>query len=119
MESLDKPPGTLRGKLCLGHDEKHTGKNTKVLKFKEDSPTLTQNNSGDLILNHGIKKSTLKPTLNDSSSKQLGINTRRVSANETGTFGKSMDGVNAEKLRNPLPSGTSSTLPDIKNFYHS
>ena len=41
---------------------------TKTLKFKDDSPTLTQSrNSGDLI--DAKKISALKPTLNDSSSK--------------------------------------------------
>ena len=41
---------------------------TKTLKFKDDSPTLTQSrNSGALV--DAKKISALKPTLNDSSSK--------------------------------------------------
>ena len=92
-------------------------KNTKTLKFKDDSPTLTQsrNNSGDLM--NQKKTTALKANLNDSSSKQLGFSKRRTSANETGNFGKGKVSESEAKLRSNLPIGTSSTLPDIKNFY--
>ena len=85
------------------------GKNLKTLKFKEES--LSQrNNSGDL---HDIPTATeMKSKLNDSSSAQLGFGKHGI-PNETGNFGQ-----NTEKRNRALPAVTSSTLPDIKNFYH-
>ena len=86
-------------------------KNVKQLKFKDDSPTVTERNSRntsvDLIM---PKKSGVgKKQLNDSSSKQLD------KPNETGNFGK-RDDSNLRK-KNMLPVANSSTLPQIKNFY--
>ena len=61
----------------------------------------------------------MKSKLNDSSSKGLGaFNTgKRGAPNETGNFGKNHTEERAAEKVNILPTGTSSTLPDIKNFY--
>ena len=93
-------------------------KHTKTLKFKDDSPTLTQSrHSGDLI--NQKKTTALKANLNDSSSKLLGPTSRRISANETGNFGIGKVSESEAKLTRNLPVGTSSTLPDIKTFYNA
>ena len=64
----------------------------------------------------------MKANLNDSSSKNLNFHARKVSTNETGNFGKTNQ-ADAEasdpRSRNAIGlMGTSSTLPNIKNFYN-
>ena len=93
----------------------------KTLKFKEESPSMSRNNSGDLSPSQK-HLGVMKANLNDSSSKHLNFHARKVSTNDTGNFGKTIQ-EEAEatdpRSRNAVGlMGTSSTLPNIKNFYN-
>ena len=114
--------GRMTSKYSLQVDAQNEGgkpgKTTKNLKFKDDntidSPLARSNNSGDLL----PVPVQMKSKLNDSSSKQLGFPKQRQ-AFEAGNSGKNtfeMSNADNAKL---LPTGTSSTLPNIKSFYPS